>query len=280
MSEVLGRGFKGGFLGRLHYEITTERLNREFDTPVVSSFPSVAYQVKPDTKTKTETSELEPINDGYFWVKNPRDFPENPSSVKEPVTRIEILTPIEYMGPILALKELYRLSNIETKNLSSKKILIIAKLPLADLISDFDDKLKSVSQGYGSLSYELVGYEESKVDKLEILVAEQVMPGLTRILPKSDMEHEARKTVQKLKELLPKQQFSQAVQARYQGRIIARETLAAMRKDVTGYLYGGDRTRKMKLWKKQQKGKKRLQARGVKSSISVPPNVFKELLKK
>jgi len=299
MSEVLGRGFKGGFLGRLHYEITVERLTREFDIPVISSFPSVAYQVKFDPKMKTENIELEPVSpshpsrqseaeagggpaeDGYFWVKNPRDFPENPAAVKEPISRIEILTPIEYMGPILALKELYRISDIETKNLSAKKILISAKLPVADLISDFDDKLKSVSQGYGSLSYEIIGYETARVDKMEILVAESVMPGLTRILPKSEMEAEARKAVQKLKELLPKQQFSQAIQARFQGRIIARETQSAFRKELGNFgKNGGDRTRKMKLWKKQQRGKERLKERGVSLTVSIPQSVFKELLKK
>ena len=133
--------------------------------------------------------------------------------------------------------------------------MITARLPLADLIRDLDDKLKSVSGGFASLSYEITNYEKADVGRLEILVAGQLVPGLTRVVPKRDIEREARFTVEKLKDLLPKQQFTQAIQAMVGGKIIARENIPALKKDVTGYLYGGDRTRKMKLWKKQQKGK-------------------------
>lgn len=284
-SEVLGRGFKGGFLGRLHFEIITERILREFHVPVTSSFPSVAYQVELDAKDtkfieEHELKSAEKLN--TYWVHSPKDFPPDAHAVFEPMTLIEILTPTSYLGAILGLSDLYRLSEIETKNLEgSDRMRITAKLPLADLISDFDDKLKSVSQGFGSLSYEIVGYEKADVDMLEILVADNVMPGLTRILPRADIEREARRTVEKLKNLLPKLQFSQAVQARHRSRIIARETVPALRKDVTGYLYGGDRTRKMKLWKKQQKGKKRLKERGeAEGRVQIPSSVFKELMKK
>ena len=153
-------------------------------------------------------------------------------------------------------------------------------MPLSDLISDLDDKIKSVSEGFASLSYEAIGWESGKVAKLEILVSGQAVPGLTRIVPVKAIEYEGRNTVEKLKGLLPQEQFAQAIQASSGGRIIARETIAAMRKDVTGYLYGGDRTRKMKLWKKQQKGKKRLKEIGVKRQIKIPASIFKELLKK
>ncbi|PIR88466.1 MAG: elongation factor 4 [Candidatus Harrisonbacteria bacterium CG10_big_fil_rev_8_21_14_0_10_44_23] len=267
-SEVLGRGFKGGFLGRLHFEITAERLEREFDINTISSFPSVAYRVR--TRAGGD----------WLTINNPKDFPDDYVAVEEPVTKIEILVKPQYLGAILGLTDLYRLSEIETTNLGSERVKISAKLPLADLISDFDDKLKSVSAGFGSLSYEVVGYQAGELGKMEILVAENVIPGLTRILPKEDLYFEARRTVGKLKDLLPKIQFKQAIQAKTKGRIIARETIAALKKDVTGYLYGGDRTRKMKLWKKQQKGKKKLLERGTQGNIHIPAKVFQELLKK
>ena len=189
-SEVLGRGFKGGFLGKLHFEIASERIEREFHIPTLSSFPSVAYRVKLAKQSHIENqrqsssnlpvgqaSQLESAE--FMIVNNPKDLPDEYVEVLEPMTHIEILTPLQYMGPILQLKELYRLSEIETRPFGTHgagthkdKMLITAKLPLADLISDFDDKVKSVSQGYGSLSYEVIGYEKGEVDKVEILVAE------------------------------------------------------------------------------------------------------------
>ncbi|MEK7640563.1 MAG: translation elongation factor 4 [Patescibacteria group bacterium] len=261
-SEFLGRGFKGGFLGKLHFEITSERLEREFKIPTVHSFPSVAYKV-----------------DGKL-ITNPKDFPNDYGTAEEPMTKIEIVTPAQYLGAVLQLKEVYRITNITTDTLKNK-ILIRATLPLSDLIRDLDDRLKSVSHGFASFYYELVGYERSEVAKLEIAVAEQTVPGLTRILPKKDLEHEARSAVEKLKELLPKQQFSQALQAISAGRIIARETISAMKKDLGNFgKNGGDRTRKMKLWKKQDRGKERLKERGESSQIKISAHVFKELLKK
>jgi len=266
MNEILGRGFKGGFLGRLHFEITAARLKTEYQVETVHSFPSVAYQVKLH-------------KDGWITITNPKDFPENADEVLEPMTDLEILTPAQYIGPVLQLKEHFRLGELVITTLGDKA-RITGKLPLADLISDFDDRLKSVSEGFASLSYVASGWQRVTAVKLEILVVESVVPGLTRILPKEGIEYIGRQTVQKLKDLLPRQQFTQAIQASVNNRIIARETLPAMRKDVTGYLYGGDRTRKMKLWKKQQKGKERLKERGVKNRVTIPASVFKELLKK
>lgn len=266
-SEVLGRGFKGGFLGRLHFEITAERLAKEFKINTVHSFPSVSYKI---IKNKQE-----------ILITNPKDFPSDFDEVLEPIVKVEILTPSEYLGGILSLKEFFRFENFETINLG-KKLLVTAKLPLADLISDLDDKLKSLSQGYASLSYEIIGFEKGDLEKLEILIADHLVAGLTRILPKEKIQREARQTVERLKELLPKQQFMQAIQAAVRGKIIARETIPAMKKDVTGYLYGGDRTRKMKLWKKQQRGKAKLKERaeGGGNDIKIPASIFKELLKK
>lgn len=261
-SEVLGRGFKGGFLGRLHFEIAAERLAREFRIETVHSFPSVAYEV-----------------DGVI-ITDPKDFPNDYSVAKEPMTKIEIVLPPAYIGAVLQLKEIFRFSKFHTETLK-EKIILRAKLPLADLVRDLDDKLKSVTQGFASFSYEIVGYEPADVSKLEILVTGQIIPGLTRILPKKDVEREARYTAEKLKELLPKQQFIQAIQAVANGRVIARETIPAAHKLLGNFgKTGGDRTRKMKLWKKQERGKERLQERAGKSHIKIPSAIFKELLKK
>jgi len=266
MSEALGRGFKGGFLGRLHFEIVAERLAQEFGIQTVHSFPSVAYMVTlRNGEPKT--------------ITNPKDLPEDYVAIQEPVARLEIITPSEYLNSILRLREYFRFQDIVTASLGHKT-KITMNLPLADLVSDLDDKLKSASQGYASLSYEILGYQAAKLEKMEILINNQVISGLTRIIPQSNAEREGRRTVAKLKELLPKLQYKQAIQAAIRGRIVAREDIAAMKKNVTGHLYGGDRTRKMKLWKKQQKGKERLKELGAKSPVRIPASIFKELLRK
>ncbi|MEK7555079.1 MAG: translation elongation factor 4 [Patescibacteria group bacterium] len=266
MNEVLGRGFKGGFLGRLHFEIAADRLEREFGLKTVHSFPSVAYEVKTEK--------------GWSTVTNPRDFPDHPLAVKEPVAKIEILSLPEYLGAILQLKDMFRFYDIEVRTMGGKSIMD-AKLPLAELVSDFDDRLKSASKGFASMSYEPIGYADADVVKIDILVAESVVPGLTRVVFAADVERIARTTVERLKELLPGQQFSQSVQASVGGRIIARETIPAMKKLLGNFgKTGGDRTRKMKLWKKQKEGKKRLQERGTSEQVKIPASIFKELLKK
>jgi GTP-binding protein LepA len=157
------------------------------------------------------------------------------------------------------------------------RVLVHAVMPLNKLMSDFDGQLKSVSEGMASFSYEFGDYRKANMDKVEILAAGEPVPGLTRLMYTDELERESRKMLERLKELLPRQQFAQALQASVSGRIIARETIPALRKDVTGYLYGGDRSRKMKLWKKQKEGKKRLKATG---RIRISADTFKELLKK
>ncbi len=267
-NEFLGRGFKSGFLGRLHFEITAERLEKEFQLKTVHSFPSVAYRVK------LKNSQRAIIN-------YPEDFPADYLEVEEPVAKVEILIPAEYLGSIMGLQEGFRLRDVATQNLGKNTLLVSAQLPLAELIRDFDDQLKSVSAGYASLSYEVSEYQKTEVSKLEVLVAGQKVSGLTRIVHKDDLEKEARKTVEKLRELLPKQQFSQALQAMANGRIIAREDIPAMKKLLGSFgKTGGDRTRKMKLWKKQKRGKERLKEQASKSKINIPARIFKELLKK
>lgn len=261
-NEALGRGLKAGFLGQLHFEITSDRLKREFDLEFLTSFPSIAYRVRNGNTERV--------------VKQPQDFPDKPEQVFQPMIKIEILAPEEHLSAILNLKTTFDLEIGEIKNVGDA-LLLVGRMPLSELLRDFDDRLKSVSAGYASFSYELEGEAEADVEKLEILIAETVQPALTRVVSAKDLEREARNTVERLKKLLPREQFVQALQAKARGRIIARETIPALRKDVTGYLYGGDRTRKMKLWKKQQRGKEKLKAM---AKVNLPVEVFRELLKK
>ncbi len=262
-SDVLGRGFKAGFLGRLHFEIVAARLDREFDLPVITSFPSVAYKVT----MKDGTEKI---------IESPKDFPEEHGQVMEPQVAVRIMTPQQYLGRVLGLRENFQLLDAETET-HDDRVIIDAHMPLAELVSDFDDRLKSVSLGYASFSYEFMGYAPADVTKLEVYVANEEVPGLTRIVYRDDAPRMARKIAEELKNLLPRQLFVQAIQVKASGKILAREDIPAMKKDVTGYLYGGDRTRKTKLWDKQKRGKKRLKERG---KVTISPEVFKELLKK
>jgi GTP-binding protein LepA len=212
-----------------------------------------------------------------FTIKQPQDFPDHPEKVWEPLVNLEILAPQQYLSAVLNMQTVFDMEINEVKNIG-ENLLITAIMPLRELIRDFDDRMKSVSQGYASFTYELAGERESEVEKLEIVVVDEVVPALTRIVPKKDLEREGRQTVERLKELLPKMQFSQALQAKSQGRIIARETITAMKKELGNFgKNGGDRTRKMKLWKKQEKGKERLQAG---ARVDISPEVFREILKK
>ncbi|MBI4993767.1 GTP-binding protein [Candidatus Wolfebacteria bacterium] len=261
-NEVLGRGFKVGFLGKLHFEITAERLEKEFNIKTINSFPSVAYKINEKGKDKI--------------IETPSDLQDDIKDIWEPMIKLEIIAPNQYLGVILQLKETFRMENIETNSLGSEgRILITAKMPLAELVSDFDDRLKSVSEGFASFNYELSDYQKAELEKMQILVANSPVAGLVRVVPRKKIEHESRKMVEKLKDILPRQQFVQAIQAMAGGRIVARETIPAMKKDVTGYLYGGDRTRKMKLWKKQKEGKKKLLAM---ASVRIPAEVFKKII--
>jgi GTP-binding protein LepA len=262
-NEALGRGLKVGFLGQLHFEITASRLASEYNLEFLTSFPSIAYRVR--------NNGIEEI------VKQPQDFPDKPEKVWEPIVALEILAPKDYLSSVLSLQTVFDIEVADIKAIG-ENLLIEALMPLRELIRDFDDRLKSASQGYASFTYELAGDRESEVEKLEILIVNEVIPALTRIVPKKDLEYEGRKTVERLKELLPKEQFSQAIQARSLGRIIARETIPAMKKELGNFgKNGGDRTRKMKLWKKQQRGKERLQST---ARVNLSPEVFREILKK
>lgn len=262
-NEALGRGLKVGFLGQLHFEITASRLEREFGLAFLTSFPSIEYQVQ-------ERGE-------WHSVKDAHDFPPAPEAVLQPMLAVEVLTPPAYLSTVLSVASQYQLTVKHVENLG-ENVILTGDMPLAELIRDFDDQLKSASAGYASFSYELMGNAPTDVEKLEILIMGEVAPALTRVIFSKDAEREGRATVERLKDLLPKQQFSQPIQAKSRGRIIARETVAALKKQLGDFgKNGGDRTRKMKLWKKQERGKERLQERG---RVSLSVEVFREILRK
>ncbi len=263
-NEVLGRGFKVGFLGKLHFEIVAERLRREFDVEVMNTFPSVLYKVKLKTGDWTE-------------IVKPEDLPTDYLEIQEPVISMEIITPTKYLPALIGIQQKFRMAVLNNETLGDR-IRISAEMPLVELVSDFDDNLKSATEGYASFSYEVKGYERADVVRVDLLVSGELVPGLSRFFPRETLEREARKMVEKLKDLLPRQQFSQPVQASAGGRIVARADIPALRKELGNFgKNGGDRTRKMKLWKKQKRGKERLKER---SEATISPSVFKELLKK
>jgi len=262
-NEALGRGLKVGFLGQLHFEITSDRLLREYNLEFLTSFPSIAYRIQDHGEIKV--------------IKQPQDFPDHPEKVWEPIVDLEILAPQKFLSAVLNMQTTFDIEVKEVKNIG-ENLLIEAKMPLRELIRDFDDQLKSTSQGYASFTYEIAEERLAEVEKLEILVVEEVVAALTRIVPKKDLEREGRQTVERLKDLLPQEQFSQAIQAKAQGRIIARATITAIKKKLGDFgKNGGDRTRKMKLWKKQERGKERLQGT---ARVDISPEVFREILKK
>ena len=263
-SSALGRGFRVGFLGMLHMEITSERLRREYNLKLTFSNPSVAFNVKGKFGEKVIYSVAKIPNAGEI------------ESIEEPWVLVEAITPAQFLGSLATLINGHKGFITETSTLTGERLLVKFEAPLREIISDFYDELKSVSQGFASMSYELLGFRRADLVRLDILVAgERILP-LSEMIPREESYYIGRMRVEKLKELLPRELFSISLQAEIEGRIIARETIPALRKDVTGYLYGGDRTRKMKLWKKQQKGKKKLKEMG---RVEIPPEVFLKMLK-
>lgn len=263
-NEVLGRGFKVGFLGKLHFEIIAERLRREFNVDVLNTFPSVLYKVKTKTGDWTE-------------IVKPEDLPPEYQEIQEPIISLEIITPMNHLADVISIQKKFRMTILHTETLGDR-VIVSADMPLVELVSDFDDNLKSATEGYASFSYALKGYERADVVRTDLLISGEPIAGISRFFPRETLEREARKMVEKLKDLLPKQQYPQPVQASALGRIIARADIPMLRKELGNFgKNGGDRTRKMKLWKKQKRGKERLKER---SEATIPPSVFKELLKK
>ena len=279
-SKALGFGFRLGFMGLLHIEIVKERLEREFNLSLIATSPNVVYQVK-FTPRKTHPQELLALADagnGYKWIDNPANFPPYGDiiDIKEPTIKIKIVVPIAYMDGVMTLLKEKRGQYISLENLSSERVVINYYMPMAEMVVDFYNKLKSVSKGYASFDYEISDYQSSDVVLMEILIHGSPVDALSVITHKDKAVSRGRLLCEKLKELIGRQQFEVALQARVNGKIVARETIPAYRKDVIAKCYGGDITRKRKLLEKQKEGKKRMKSIG---NVDIPQEAFIAMLK-
>jgi GTP-binding protein LepA len=265
-SGVLGRGFRCGFLGLLHLEIVTERLRREFDLKLIVTIPTISYVV-------TTTSGKREV------VYTPAKFPEHGdiASIEEPWAKVIIITPPDTLSSLIQLLYEHEAQTLGTDTYHDGRVEMTVEMPLRELMRGFFDTLKNISSGYASLSYEILPERAADVVRLDILVAEEPVPAFARVVARRRVQEEAEKMVEKLHGTLPKQLFVTKIQAKAQGRIIASKTLSAMRKDVTGYLYGGDVSRKNKLLDKQKRGKKKLLERGV-GKVNIPEEVFMKMV--
>ena len=266
-SGVLGRGFRCGFLGMLHLEIVTERLRREFDMQIIITAPSIAYEITYD-------------NGSVESIYAASRFPDHGEkvTVREPWILGQIISPPEHVGNIMTLLFDHESGILETEVLTDGRNLVTVEMPLRELMRNFFDKLKNASSGYASLSYEIAEMRPASVVRLDVLVAEELITAFSRVVGERRAEFDARAVVDKLYDNLPRSQFTTKIQAKVRGKIIASRSLSALRKDVTGYLYGGDITRKMKLLDKQKKGKKKALELG-KSRVNISPEVFMKMLK-
>lgn len=266
-SGVLGRGFRCGFLGMLHMEIITERLRREFDMEIIITAPSISYEVT------WADGRVENI---YAASR----FPDHGSnvSIREPWILGQIILPGDYMGNVMTLLYEHEASIIDTEVFGDGRTLLSIEMPLRELMRGFFDKLKNASSGFASLSYEIAELRPAAVARLDVLVAEELVPAFSRVVGAARVETEARAVVEKLYNVMPRQQFVTKLQARTMGKIISTKKLSAMRKDVTAKLYGGDITRKKKLLEKQKKGKQKMLAHGT-GNVHIPPDVFMKMIK-
>lgn len=264
-SGVLGRGFRCGFLGMLHLEIVTERLRREFDMEIVISSPSIVYEI---------THESGKVEEVYAASRFP-DFGSK-VTVREPWILGQIILPPQYLGSVMTLLYDHESSVLETEVFGDGRNLLTIEMPLRELMRNFFDRLKNATSGYASLSYEIAEMRSAEVARLDVLIAEELVPAFSRVVGLRRAETEAKAVVEKLYNSLPRQLFVTKIQAKALGRIISSRTLSAMKKDVTGYLYGGDITRKMKLREKQKRGKKRMLEHG---KVTIPQDVFMKMVK-
>ncbi len=264
-SQALGFGFRVGFLGLLHMEIIQERIQREFDIPVIATAPSVIYKVNKS-------------NGQSIFVQNPAHFPDRSvvDSVEEPYVRMAIFSPQEYVGKLMEYIHKKRGIYIELEMLSNSMNSLIYEIPMGEIVFDFFDAIKSISKGYASFDYEQIGYREGNLVKMDILVAGEAVDALSVIIDRDQAYYAGRALTQQLKDIIPRHNFEVPVQAAIGGKILARETIKAFRKDVTGHLYGGDVSRKKKLLNKQKKGKKMMKRIG---SVEVPQEAFVTVLK-
>ncbi|MED6300361.1 MAG: translation elongation factor 4 [Verrucomicrobiota bacterium] len=264
-SAALGFGFRCGFLGLLHMEIIQERLRREFDMDVISTYPSVIYEVR-----KTNGEEV--AVDNPTFLPDPAEIDE----IREPTVKAFIITPNEFIGDLIQLIMEKRGSMEHTETLDSSRVMLTSVLPLNEILVDFNDRMKSMTRGYGSMDYEHSDYQSAKLVKMDIRINEEPVDAFSSIVHTSKAQNYGRKLCEKLKEVIPQQLFKVPIQAAVGGNIIARETIRAMRKNVTAKCYGGDISRKRKLLEKQKKGKKRMKQIG---NVELPQAAFLAILK-
>ncbi len=264
-SAALGFGFRCGFLGLLHMEIVQERLRREFDMDIIATYPSVVYQMQMTDGTMKE-------------VDNPAFMPDpaHIESILEPIVKAFVITPGENIGDMMSLISEKRGSILTTETLDTRRVMLTCRIPMNEILIDFHDRIKSITRGYGSMDYEPAGSVVSEMVKLDMLVNNEVMEAFSSLVHKTKAESRGRALAAKLKEVIPRQQFVVAIQAAIGGKIVARETVSAIRKDVTAKCYGGDISRKRKLLEKQKEGKKRMKSIG---SVEIPQEAFVEVLK-
>jgi GTP-binding protein LepA len=264
-SAALGFGFRCGFLGLLHMEIVQERLRREFNMDVISTYPSVIYDVR-----KTDGTEIQVDNPTFLPPANEID------EIREPIVKVNIMIPNEHIGDIMQLVMDKRGQVNNTETLDDRRVLLHTVLPLNEILVDFNDKLKSITRGYGSMDYEHAGTQAAELVKMDILIASEPVDAFSCIVHRSKAESRGRQLCAKLKEVIPQQLFVVAIQAAIGGKVIARESISALRKDVTAKCYGGDISRKRKLLEKQKEGKKRMKSIG---RVNIPQEAFIEVLK-
>ena len=264
-SVALGFGFRCGFLGLLHMEIIQERIRREYDLDVISTYPSVVYHV-----TKTDGEQIEVHNPVYLPDPAEIEF------IEEPMINTSIHIPSDSIGDVLALVSEKRGICEHTETIDGERVMLVCRLPLNEILVDFNDRLKSITHGYGSMDYEMAGYEKAKLCRLDILVNQEAVDAFSTIVHSDKAEGRGRVLCKRLKEILPRQMFKIAIQAGVGSNIVARETISAYRKDVTAKCYGGDISRKRKLLEKQKEGKKRMKNIG---SVSIPQDAFIKILK-
>ena len=264
-SVALGFGFRCGFLGLLHMEIIQERLRREFNMDIISTYPSVIYEV-----TKTNGEEI--------IIDNPCLLPESQEiqEIREPMVRLYIMIPSDYIGEMMKLVMEKRGDMENTETIDETRVMLTCIVPLSEILIDFNDKLKSMTRGYGSMDYEHAGYKAGKLVKMDILIASEPVDAFSSIVHVDKAAPYGRHLCKKLKEVIPQQLFTVAIQAAIGGKIIARESITAMRKNVTAKCYGGDISRKRKLLEKQKKGKAKMKAIG---KVNIPQDAFIRVLK-
>ncbi|HMP08544.1 MAG TPA: translation elongation factor 4, partial [Lacipirellulaceae bacterium] len=263
-SDALGFGFRCGFLGLLHMEIVQQRLEQEADIDLVQTAPNVTYEI-----TKTDGERIE--------VHTPKNVPDlgDIEEFRQPIVRVSFIVPAEYIGPVMKLCADRRGVYVRTEYLSPTRAMVVFDLALADVIYDMHDKLKSTTRGYGTMDYEVLGYQPGDLVRMDILVKGERIDALSIVCDRRDADTRGRAIIKKLKQEIPRHMFEVPLQAAIGSRIIARETISAMRKNVTAKCYGGDISRKRKLWEKQKEGKKRMKSIG---QVDIPQKAFLAVL--